>query len=130
MTGEFLVLARAANFGGATRVGGPRDLCLAGVSLRAIVLQVRTATASSTAAADLQKTFAEGEAALQRGDLDAAEASFRKVLAADPRAGAAYANLGVIAMRRKDWDHALSLLQRAEKLQPKMSGIRLDIGLV
>jgi cytochrome c-type biogenesis protein CcmH/NrfG len=51
-------------------------------------------------------------------------------MAADRRAGAAYANLGVIAMRRKDWDHALSLLQRAAKLEPKMAGVRLDIGLV
>jgi tetratricopeptide (TPR) repeat protein len=33
-------------------------------------------------------------------------------------------------MRRKEWDHALTLLQRAEKLEPKMSGIRLNIGLV
>jgi len=40
---------------------------------------------------------------LQSGDLQAAEDAFRKVLAADPKAGAAYANLGVIAMRRKQW---------------------------
>ena len=45
-----------------------------------------------------------------------------------PGAGAAYANLGVIAMRRKDWDHALALLRKAEKLAPKMAGIRLNIG--
>src|ERR1700687_2277423 len=129
MTGKVLVLALAANFGAVTRAAGLPHLCLAGASHRSVLLQVRTATASSTAA-DLQKTFAEGEAALQRGELDAAEAAFRKVLAADPRAGAAYANLGVIAMRRKDWDHAISLLQRAEKLEPKMAGIRLNIGLV
>jgi tetratricopeptide (TPR) repeat protein len=33
-------------------------------------------------------------------------------------------------MRRKDWDHAIGLLQKAEKLEPKMAGIRLNIGLV
>jgi len=33
-------------------------------------------------------------------------------------------------MRRKQWDHALTLLQKAEKFEPKMSGIRLNIGLV
>jgi tetratricopeptide (TPR) repeat protein len=33
-------------------------------------------------------------------------------------------------MRRKDWDHAISLLRKAEKLEPKMAGIRLNIGLV
>ena len=43
---------------------------------------------------------------------------------------AAYANLGVIAMRRKQWDRALELLQKAEKLDPKMAGVRLNIGLV
>jgi tetratricopeptide (TPR) repeat protein len=33
-------------------------------------------------------------------------------------------------MRRKQWDHALALLQKAEQLAPTMSGIRLNIGLV
>jgi len=67
---------------------------------------------------------------LQRGELEAAEAAFRKVLATEPRAGAAYANLGVIAMRREQWDQALTLLEKAAKLEPKMAGIRLNIGLV
>src|SRR6267154_1277001 len=77
-----------------------------------------------------QTWFAKGQAALQAGELDAAEAAFYRVLAADPRAGSAYANLGVIAMRRKDWDHATMLLQKAKKLEPGMTGIRLNIGLV
>ncbi len=33
-------------------------------------------------------------------------------------------------MRRKQWDHALAELQKAERLDPKMTGIRLNIGLV
>src|SRR5260370_4269394 len=61
--------------------------------------------------------FAKGQAALQSGDLDAAEAAFRKVVALDPRSGAAYSNLGVIAMRRKNWDQAIALLRKAEKLE-------------
>src|SRR5690349_23185182 len=80
--------------------------------------------------ADPKASFAEGQAALQRGDLDAAEADFHKVLSLDPRSGAAYANLGVIAMRRQQWDHALALLQKAQALDPKMTGIRLNIGLI
>ncbi|HKT46137.1 MAG TPA: tetratricopeptide repeat protein, partial [Candidatus Acidoferrales bacterium] len=40
------------------------------------------------------------------------------------------ANLGVVAMRRKQWDSALSFLRKAEQLDPKMSGIRLNIALV
>src|SRR5580704_13849159 len=89
-----------------------------------------TSHAGHASAVDPKASFAEGQAALQSGDLDAAEAAFRRVLSVDPQAGAAYANLGVIAMRRKEWDHALSLFQKAEKLEPKMSGIRLNIGLV
>ena len=56
--------------------------------------------------------------------------SFRAVIAADPRAGTAYANLGVIAMRRKQWDHALTLLQKAAA--PRAQDVRhpLNIGLV
>ncbi len=88
------------------------------------------AHASHTPTSDPKASFAQGQAALQSGDLATAEAAFRRVLAIDPQSGAAYANLGVIAMRRKEWDHALSLLQKAEKLEPKMSGIRLNIGLV
>src|SRR6267378_5155602 len=79
---------------------------------------------------DPQAWFAKGQSALQAGDLDAAEVAFRRVLAADPRAGGAYANLGVIAMRRKEWNQAITLLQKAEKLEPKVAGIRLNIGLV
>ena len=33
-------------------------------------------------------------------------------------------------MRRKDWDHALKLLEKATKLAPTVSGVRLNIGLV
>src|SRR5437660_5517126 len=79
---------------------------------------------------DVEAWFAKGQTALQAGDLDVAEAAFRQVLSVDPRAGSAYANLGVIDMRRKEWDRAIALLRKAEKLEPKMAGIRLNIGLV
>jgi tetratricopeptide (TPR) repeat protein len=78
---------------------------------------------------DARVEFAAGQRALGDGDLDAAEKAFRRVLIADPRSAAAYANLGVIAMRRKDWDRALQLLNKAEHLDPKMAGIRLNIGI-
>jgi tetratricopeptide (TPR) repeat protein len=78
---------------------------------------------------DARVEFAAGQNALRDGDLNVAEKAFRRVLTVDPRSAAAYANLGVIAMRRKEWDHALELLQRAEHLDPKMAGIRLNIGI-
>src|SRR6267142_2742656 len=79
--------------------------------------------------ADLAKIFQRGQMALQQGDLETAETDFRKLLQSDPRSAAAYVNLGVIEMRRKNWDRALAELRHAEKLAPKMPGIRLNIGL-
>jgi tetratricopeptide (TPR) repeat protein len=74
--------------------------------------------------------FQEGQAALAKNDLPAAESDFRHVLKLDPASGAAHANLGVIAMRQGKWDDALAQLHKAEKLAPQMSGVRLNIGLV
>src|SRR5260370_23145344 len=93
---------------------------------RAAEQQSSPSPAVANQRADPQAWFAKGQAALQNGDLDAAEAAFRRVLAADPRAGSAYANLGVVAMRRKDWDQAIERLHRAERLEPKMAGVRLN----
>lgn len=89
-----------------------------------------SASAVGSPRIDPQAEFAKGQAALQNGDLDVAEAAFRQVLKVDPRAGSAYSNLGVIAMRRKEWDNALKFLEKAARLEPKVSGIRLNIGLV
>jgi tetratricopeptide (TPR) repeat protein len=87
-------------------------------------------SSASNPRADAAAAFARGQQALQSGDLATADASFRKVLSIDPQAGPAYANLGVIAMRRQEWDRALTLLEKAEKLDPTLAGIRLNIGLV
>jgi tetratricopeptide (TPR) repeat protein len=78
----------------------------------------------------LRTSFTKGQIALQNGDLEAAETQFREVIALDPRSAGAYSNLGVIAMRRKDWDHALHFLRTAERLAPQVSGVRLNIALV
>ena len=78
----------------------------------------------------IPELFGSGEAALRAGNLDQAESSFKKVLAQDPNSAGAYANLGVIAMRRQNWPAALDLLHKAERLAPNIAGIRLNIGLV
>jgi len=80
-------------------------------------------------AGDPRAEFEQGESALAKGDLDEAEKSFRRVVLLDPKSAAAYANLGVIAMRRKQWTTALANLHKAEKLAPEMTGVRLNIGL-
>ncbi|MGH9638297.1 MAG: tetratricopeptide repeat protein, partial [Candidatus Angelobacter sp.] len=74
--------------------------------------------------------FHDGEIQLKANHLDGAERSFRGVLALDPQAAGAYANLGVIAMRRKQWPLALEMLRKAEHLLPQVPGIRLNVGLV
>jgi tetratricopeptide (TPR) repeat protein len=66
---------------------------------------------------------------LKENRLAEAELDFRRVLAADPQAGGAYANLGVVYMRRKQWTKALEMLRKAEHLFPQEAGIRLNIGL-
>ncbi|MFZ0817367.1 MAG: tetratricopeptide repeat protein, partial [Candidatus Sulfotelmatobacter sp.] len=89
-----------------------------------------TPSAASGAATDPAQLFQSGQDALNAGRLDEAEHDFRKVLAADPQAGAAYANLGVVYMRRKQWAKALATLRQAEHLMPQVPGIRLNVGLV
>jgi tetratricopeptide (TPR) repeat protein len=79
---------------------------------------------------DPGQLFEAGQAALNSQRLDEAERDFRKVLAIDPQAGGAYANLGVVYMRRKQWAKALTELEHAKKLMPQVAGIRLNIGLV
>jgi tetratricopeptide (TPR) repeat protein len=85
--------------------------------------------AGASSAADPAKLFQAGQDALNHGRLDEAERDFRQVLAVDPRLGGAYANLGVVYMRRKQWAKGLEMLQKAEHLMPQVAGIRLNIGL-
>jgi len=66
---------------------------------------------------------------LNHGRLDEAERDFRRVLQLRPQTGGAYANLGVVHMRRKEWGKALENLEKAERLMPQVAGIRLNIGL-
>jgi tetratricopeptide (TPR) repeat protein len=81
-------------------------------------------------ASDPQQEFQQGELSLKSNRLEEAEQHFRAVLTADPQLAGAYANLGVVYMRRKQWKQALGMLEKAEHLAPDISGIRLNIGLV
>ncbi len=92
--------------------------------------QIANSVTDSPQQSTIPELFGAGEAALRAGNLDQAESSFKKVLAQDPNSAGAYANLGVIAMRRQNWSAALDLLHKAEQLAPNVAGIRLNIGLV
>lgn len=78
---------------------------------------------------DARASFAQGQQALERGDLAVAERAFREVLTVRPNDAGAHANLGVIAMRRKQWKSALDELESARRLAPGIVGIRVNIGL-
>jgi tetratricopeptide (TPR) repeat protein len=101
------------------------------LSLAAATGQTSAQNSASTSAAKPQPAliFQHGQDALNHGRLSEAERDFRQILALDPQAGAAYANLGVVYMRRKQWNKALEMLRNAERLLPQMAGIRLNIGL-
>jgi len=88
-----------------------------------------TPVTPSGAAANIVQLLQAGQDALNQGRLDDAERCFRQVLAANPQVGGAYANLGVVYMRRKQWEKALENLRKAEHLLPQVAGIRLNIGL-
>src|SRR5260370_36810429 len=104
--------------------------CHAGDARAAQTTPAPAGPRTASTAAHAQQLFVAGETALRAGDLATAEKSFRRVLTQDPHMAGAYANLGVIAMRRHQWSQALTLLNRAEKLAPTVAGIRLNICLV
>ena len=79
--------------------------------------------------ADPARFFLAGQTALNENRLEEAERDFRQVIALDPKAGAAFANLGVVYMRQKQWTKALEMLGKAQRLMPQVPGIRLNIGL-
>lgn len=56
---------------------------------------------------------------LETGDLPAAEAEFRAVLAKRPDDSEALGGLGVIRLKQQDWEQARDLLSRARKGNPK-----------
>jgi len=89
----------------------------------------RGTSASEAHPVDPAQVFQRGQDALNQNRLDEAERDFRQVLQLDPQAGSAYANLGVVYMRRKQWTKALESLGKAEKLMPNVAGIQLNIGL-
>jgi tetratricopeptide (TPR) repeat protein len=91
----------------------------------AFLMPLRAATQPASA----REIFEQGQQELSRGDLIAAEKDFRQVLAAEPNNVGAHGNLAVVYMRRREWRLALTELRAAEHLAPKISGIRLNIGL-
>jgi Flp pilus assembly protein TadD len=78
-----------------------------------IILKPRLTQTSDAVRAEslLRQVYEEGQQALGENRLADAERAFRRVLAMDPQNAGAYVNLGVIAMRRKQWAIALRNLE-------------------
>jgi tetratricopeptide (TPR) repeat protein len=77
----------------------------------------------------IRELFEQGETALRSENLDAAESAFGHVLSVDPDSGAAYAKLGIISMRRKQWHQAINRLEKAQLLTPSVPEICLNLSL-
>ncbi|AXC14156.1 TPR domain protein, putative component of TonB system [Acidisarcina polymorpha] len=117
-----------------TRLGALLPVLLYGVLLRPSnaageLILLASEQANSASTNDPAALFRLGKQAMQTGQLTIAEEDFRRVIALDPKSGAAHVNLGVTYMRLKRWDDALSEFRRAEELSPGQPGIELNIGL-
>jgi tetratricopeptide (TPR) repeat protein len=65
----------------------------------------------------------------QNGQVAEAEAAWRSVLRVHPDDAEAYAHLGLIDARQEHYTAAVPLYRKALALDPKMSGVRLNLGL-
>jgi len=74
--------------------------------------------------------FKLGLAAMDRGDMIAAKASFVAILGRHPEHQGALINMGWIAQKEKDWVQAESFLKRAQKLDPENAAVWMALGVV
>jgi tetratricopeptide (TPR) repeat protein len=68
-------------------------------------------------------------AAVQRGDLVAGEALFRKVTEAAPNLSDGYLGLGMTQLREGHVDDAIQSLRKATELNPKLPGAHMFLGI-
>lgn len=65
----------------------------------------------------------------QQGRLEDAAAAWRKISAAQPGNAEPYAHLGLIAARQENYAQAAQLDRKALLLNPRLPGLRLNLGL-
>jgi hypothetical protein len=68
---------------------------------------------------NVETNFAIGNLRLAQNNIDQAKAKFMKTLSLDPTHKGALNNLGIIAMREKDWSWAENYLRGALKIEPQ-----------
>lgn len=106
------------------------ELCRAvavACALLAIFCCGRTAQAQ-----DSKPAAAQRQNALQleqQGKLDEAAAEWRRLMKARPKDPEPYARLGLIAAREEKYQEAVAMDRKALALNPRMPGLRLNLGL-
>ena len=74
--------------------------------------------------------IAEGEAKLAAGDMDGALAVLQRAVAAAPTSALAHSKLGVIYVRKQQWDTAASEFSKAIQLDPTYAPAYSNLGNV
>ncbi len=85
---------------------------------------------SSGATLRAQEQFAEAQAFEERGELDAAEAAYRQLLAAHPGQPALLARLALVRKERGAFSEAEGLLRRAIAAAPQEAALHSNLGNV
>ena len=92
--------------------------------------QTRTRPATQGVRGGSAAAIAEGVAAFERGDIDAARASFRRALGLNPKETEAHMYLGLIADRAGDLEGAARHFGDAARLAPASAPARNNYGVI
>ncbi|MFZ2022951.1 MAG: tetratricopeptide repeat protein [Terracidiphilus sp.] len=65
----------------------------------------------------------------EQGRVSQAEAAWQQIAKTDPNDAEAYAHLGLLQAREEHYKEAIPLYRRALALNPKMPGLRMNLGL-
>lgn len=76
-----------------------------------------------------EKLLEEGQALLNKGDLDGSEKKFLENIKVDPNSSEAYHFLGMIYLRQKMYTGAIAALEKATKLDPLNDTAFNNLGL-
>ena len=77
----------------------------------------------------LSRTFAEANGAYQKGDYDAAEQSYRRLLDANVDSGTVYYNLGNVCFKQKRLGEAIYYWEKARRQMPGDRDVRENLEL-
>jgi tetratricopeptide (TPR) repeat protein len=77
----------------------------------------------------VEKLYAAAKAAQAHGDIADAIAKYESILQIAPRLAAAYNNLGLLFFKQREYEKAVSVLERGLKVEPKMPSASALLGI-